>query len=184
MATATRAKIRRGPAASAVVREHRGGPLLRSLRIVTAVAAATLVAVTGSSPALASDTSRPRVPSPRRRPAAAGVHVSGRDLQARSPARRHRCDLLLPTAYLYLARDPSAPTEFLYGGSRVITITHGCAQMLSHDTGVLYLEGTVNPFVTTVSFVTGIQQCSGVHCTLVAFGNAQLRQWPGISSCG
>lgn len=141
-----------------------------SLRIVAAAGAALLLVAAGATPALASDTksvagpfSSVLVPPPGCQ-SPVGIctlgHLSG-DLDA---TYAFTMETLVPLG------NPAYPNRFLYTGESVITIIHGGAVMLSHDTGFIDFEGTENPFVTTVNIYTGTKQYSDATGTLVASG--------------
>lgn len=72
--------------------------------------------------------------------------------------------------YLFPAGDPTQPNKFLYGGHSVITRVHGGATLVSQDTGVLYFDGVLNPFVTTVNVVGGTKQYADATGQFVAAG--------------
>jgi len=72
--------------------------------------------------------------------------------------------------YLIPAGDPADPTKFVYGGHSVITRDNGGATLYGHDTGVLHLEGELNPFVTTVNVVGGTKEYNDATGQFVATG--------------
>ena len=141
-----------------------------SLRVVAAFGAALLLVAAGASPALASDTKSVAGPftsvlvPPPACSTVIGIctlgHLTG-DLDA---------TYAFTMETLYPLGDPTHPNRFAYTGESVITVIHGGAVMLSHDTGYIDFEGSENPFVTTVHVYKGTKQYADATGTLVASG--------------